>query len=135
MTSALKQYSFHGHRGKLLKRIHDDIEKRIAYYETLFISSNAYGVRSFLRGSSRKDQMRARIAELERENRELEDKINRETARKAQIEAEAHSEELEASKKHEKAVKEAVENYDTLMQRYVAETRVNFEKKKKRGKK
>jgi len=123
-------------RGKLLKRIHSEIRNRIETYETLFQSSNAYGVRSTLRGNSKKEDLRDRIALLERENKELEIQIEQEMAKRANLQAGHKKATLAGKEGHEMHLKASIEEYDGLMKRYTDKVRVSFEeKKKKKGRK
>jgi len=119
-------------RGTLLKRLHEEIRKRIQTYETLFQSSNSYGVRSTLRGNSHKEKIRNRIQELERENKQLELDIERQMAKRAQIEAKNKEETLKVKQSHVEQVQQAREKYDALMVAYTDKVRVSFEDKRKK---
>mmetsp|Transcript_21769 Transcript_21769/g.43705 ORF Transcript_21769/g.43705 Transcript_21769/m.43705 type:complete len:241 (-) Transcript_21769:274-996(-) len=121
-------------RGILLKRIHEEIRARISKYEDLYESSNSYGVRSFLRGSSQKEVMRNRVALLEKEIEQLEKAIDREMVTREKREADFKAQTLEEDEKHKSFLKEQKTSYDELMERYVDKVKVSFEDKKKKGK-
>eukprot|EP00472_Partenskyella_glossopodia_P013332 CAMPEP_0197534614 /NCGR_PEP_ID=MMETSP1318-20131121/47745_1 /TAXON_ID=552666 /ORGANISM="Partenskyella glossopodia, Strain RCC365" /LENGTH=246 /DNA_ID=CAMNT_0043091945 /DNA_START=21 /DNA_END=761 /DNA_ORIENTATION=+ len=122
-------------RGKLLKRVHNEIRERIEMYQALYESSNAYGVRSSLQGSSKKDQLRQRIAELERSNRELEKKIETEMLKREKFAAAEEKKSRESKQMHESNVKKSMEDYDDLMKVYREKVSVSFDDKKKKKKK
>lgn len=121
-------------RGILLKRVHEDIRLRIKTYQTLFESTNAYGIRSALKGSKRKEEMQARVQELDRTNRELEDEINMEIAKREKLLAAETARVIQKQQTHQGVVKKAREDYDVLMAKYVEHITVSFEEKKKKGK-
>jgi len=65
----------HSHRGLLLVRMRDEVRMVIQAYQTLYESALAYGIRKALQGEFKKNQMEARIKELQSECLKFEDEV------------------------------------------------------------
>ncbi len=119
-------------RGKLLQRVHVEIRRRIETYKTLYESSNAYGIRSALKGSFSKETLAQRAADLKRQTSLLETAIEAEQAKRERLEAEDQARSLTDKTTHEAAVKKEKEEYTQMMEKYKESVAVSFEDKKKR---
>jgi dynein light intermediate chain, axonemal len=106
-------------RGLLLLRVRDEARMRISAYETLYESSIAYGIRKALMAEQRKTELDSTISELKGSKKDLESQVDNlkktieatqaRALEKRQIEAKAHSDEVERSQKMNEQLKTNLE--------------------------
>ena len=63
-------------RGLLLLRVRDEIKMTIASYQTLYESAILFGIRKQLQAEEGKEELKKKIAELEKKKLELTNKVN-----------------------------------------------------------
>lgn len=107
-------------RGVLLTRVRDEMRMTIAAYQTLYESAVAFGVRKTLLTEQGKEEMKARIEELESENERLKrqlaehkarlDAAERTEAERRALDEKRHAEEVVFLKKQVVQLKSQLEN-------------------------
>ncbi|KAL4657571.1 axonemal dynein light intermediate polypeptide 1-like [Arapaima gigas] len=111
-------------RGVLLHRVRDEIVMTIATYQTLYESSVAFGMRKALMSEQGKFDMEKKIADLEREKKELERQVNEQKAKcdatekreaeRRQAEEKKHTEEVQFLKRTNQQLKAQLDGITTL---------------------
>jgi Axonemal dynein light chain. len=71
------KYKFNNSKGLLLMRVRDELKMTIAAYQTLYRSSVEFGMKKLIQSEHGKAELEARIAELEKQKKELLDKVQK----------------------------------------------------------